>query len=43
MAAVAVSIINGANIVRVHDVKETVKVVKVVDAIRFGRIPTTSY
>jgi len=43
MAAVAVSVINGANIVRVHDVKETVKVVKVVDAIRFGRIPTTSY
>ncbi|MDI6714729.1 MAG: dihydropteroate synthase [Thermodesulfovibrio sp.] len=43
MAAVAVSVINGANIVRVHDVKEIVKVVKVVDAIKFGRIPTTSY
>lgn len=33
-AAVAASIINGANIVRVHDVKEMVKVVRVVDAIR---------
>lgn len=33
-AAVAVSIMNGANIVRVHDVKEIVKVAKVVDAIR---------
>lgn len=32
--AVAVSIMNGANIVRVHDVKEMVKVAKVVDAIR---------
>lgn len=33
-AAVAASIMNGANIVRVHDVKEMVKVAKVVDAIR---------
>ena len=33
-AAVAVSIINGANIVRVHDVKEMVKVAKVADAIK---------
>lgn len=32
--AVAVAIMNGANIVRVHDVKEMVKVAKVVDAIR---------
>ncbi len=32
--AVAASIMNGANIVRVHDVKEMVKVARVVDAIR---------
>lgn len=37
-AAVAVSIINGANIVRVHDVAYISKIVKVVDAIKFGRI-----
>lgn len=34
LAAVAISAYNGANIVRVHDVPETVKVLKVVDAIR---------
>ncbi len=33
-AAVAISIYNGANIVRVHDVKEMKKVVRVVDAIK---------
>lgn len=33
-AAVAISIFNGANIVRVHDVKEMSKVAKVVDAIK---------
>ncbi len=33
-AAVAVSIMKGANIIRVHDVKEMAKVAKVVDAIR---------
>jgi dihydropteroate synthase len=33
-AAVAISIINGANIVRVHDVKEMVKVARVADAIK---------
>jgi len=33
-AAVAISVYNGANIVRVHDVKEMKKVVRVVDAIR---------
>lgn len=37
-AAVAVSIINGANIVRVHDVDYISKIVKVVDAIKFGKI-----
>ncbi len=33
-AAVAIAIMNGANIVRVHDVKEMVKVAKVADAIK---------
>ena len=33
-AAVAVSILNGANIVRIHDVREMAKVVKVADAIK---------
>ena len=37
-AAVAISIINGANIIRVHDVKEMVKVAKVADAIKNGKI-----
>jgi dihydropteroate synthase len=34
MAAVAASVINGANIVRVHDVDETRRVTKVIDSIR---------
>jgi dihydropteroate synthase len=33
-AAVAISIINGANIIRVHDVREMVRVAKIVDAIK---------
>jgi len=33
-AAVAISIMNGANIIRVHDVKEMVKVARVADAIK---------
>ncbi len=37
-AAVAISIINGANIVRAHDVKEIAKVVKVADAIKKGSL-----
>jgi dihydropteroate synthase len=37
-AAVAISILNGADIVRVHDVKEMVKVAKVADAIKRERI-----
>jgi dihydropteroate synthase len=37
-AAVAISIINGANIVRVHDVKEIAKVAKVADAIKRGEV-----
>jgi dihydropteroate synthase len=32
--AVAISVWNGANIVRVHDVKEMVRVVRIVDAIK---------
>ncbi len=38
-AAVALSILNGANIIRVHDVKEMVKVAKAADAIRKGTVP----
>jgi dihydropteroate synthase len=37
-AAVAISIMNGAHIVRVHDVKEMAKVVRVTDAIKRGGI-----
>jgi dihydropteroate synthase len=37
-AAVAASVLNGANIVRVHDVKEMTRVVKVADAIKRERI-----
>lgn len=37
-AAVAISIFNGANIVRVHDVKEMAKVAKVADAIKTSTI-----
>ncbi len=37
-AAVAISITNGANIIRVHDVKQMVKVAKVADAIKKEKI-----
>ncbi|BCB95902.1 dihydropteroate synthase [Dissulfurispira thermophila] len=37
-AAVAICIFNGANIVRVHDVKEMARVAKVADAIKSGKI-----
>ena len=37
-AAVAISIIKGAHIVRVHDVKEMARVAKVADAIKQQRI-----
>jgi dihydropteroate synthase len=40
-AAVAISIMNGANIVRVHDVKEMARVARVADAIKRKRIPST--
>lgn len=38
MAAVAACIMNGAHIVRVHNVKKAVETVKVVDAIKRGRV-----
>jgi len=38
-AAVAISIMNGANIIRVHDIKEMVRVAKVADAIKNLRFP----
>jgi len=41
-AAVAISIMNGANIVRVHEVKEMGRVARVADAIKSGRIPKSS-
>jgi len=37
-AAVTASIMNGANIIRVHEVKEMVKVAKVADAIKNGKL-----
>lgn len=41
-AAVAIGILNGANIIRVHDVKAMVRVARVVDAIKSGRPPLSS-
>ncbi len=38
MATVAVAAMNGAHVIRVHDVKEAVETVKVVDAIKRGRV-----
>ncbi|MBI5203485.1 MAG: dihydropteroate synthase [Nitrospirae bacterium] len=37
-AAVAISILNGANIIRVHDVKEMKKVALVADAVKRGKV-----
>jgi dihydropteroate synthase len=36
LAAAVAAVLNGANIVRVHDVSATSKAVRVADAIRFG-------
>ena len=36
LAAVTAAVLTGANIVRVHDVRETLRAVRVADAIRFG-------
>jgi len=38
MATVAAAVMNGAHIVRVHDVRRAVETVRVIDAIRKGRI-----
>jgi dihydropteroate synthase len=38
VAVVAISIMNGANMIRVHDVKEMVKVAKVADAVKREKI-----
>ena len=38
MAAVAAGVLNGAHIVRVHNVKKTVETVKMIDAIRRGSV-----
>lgn len=37
LAAVTAAVLRGADWVRVHDVKETVKAVRIADAIRYGR------
>jgi dihydropteroate synthase len=37
-AAVSIAIMNGANIIRVHDVKEMAKAAKVADAVKRGKI-----
>lgn len=42
MAAVAASVLNGAHIVRVHNVKKTVETVKMIDAIRRGSVEEES-
>ena len=38
MATIAAGVMNGAHIVRVHDVKKGVETVKVIDAIKRGSI-----
>ena len=40
-AAVAISILNGAHVIRVHDVREMVKVAKVADAVKHMRTQAT--
>jgi dihydropteroate synthase len=37
LAAAVAAVLGGANIVRVHDVKETVRAVRLTDALRYGR------
>ena len=39
MAAAAVGVMNGAHVVRVHNVKQAVETVKIVDAIKAGKTP----
>jgi dihydropteroate synthase len=38
MAAVAAGVLNGAHIVRVHNVKKTIETVKMIDAIKRGSV-----
>ncbi len=38
MATVAAAVMNGAHIVRVHNVKQAVETVRVIDAIKRGKI-----
>ena len=38
MATVAAAVMNGAHIVRVHNVRKAVETVKIVDAIKRGRV-----
>lgn len=38
LSAIAISVFNGANIVRVHDVKETIRVIRVADSIKKSAI-----
>jgi len=42
MATVAVAVLNGAHMVRVHNVKQAVETVKVIDAIKRGKIDGAS-
>jgi dihydropteroate synthase len=42
LAAASVAILNGASIVRVHDVKETVRAVRLIDGVRGQRRPLPS-
>ncbi|HEX6175027.1 MAG TPA: dihydropteroate synthase, partial [Candidatus Binatia bacterium] len=39
VAAAVAAALSGANILRVHDVSETVRALRVIDAIRFGLVP----
>jgi dihydropteroate synthase len=38
MATIAAGIMNGAHIVRVHNVKKAVETARIVDAIKTGRV-----
>lgn len=42
MATIAVGVMNGAHIVRVHNVKKTLETVKMIDAIKRGRVKEVS-
>jgi dihydropteroate synthase len=42
MATIAAGVLNGAHMVRVHNVKETLETVKMIDAIKRGRVKEVS-